>query len=172
MSPYIFLLYYIYHLCLTCNDFYDLSAWGGCWLVVYIRRFIYKFFKRVSFWLNGCCGLVGRWARKPVNHTSWVTVVTPTDRPKSVRNRCLIELFCGVVCVVTCPFDISVGVGLLSQDWVRSLPFSLKQIRSSNTNRSILIHEVTIEKKISKWNCMYFHIHLKIKMGIVSLLHT
>ena len=48
--------------------------------------------------------LVGRWARKPVNHTSWVAFVTPTDRPKSVRNRCLIELFCGVVCVVTLPF--------------------------------------------------------------------
>ena len=31
-------------------------------------------------------------------------LVTPTDRPKSVRNRCLIELFCGVVCVVTLPF--------------------------------------------------------------------
>ena len=48
--------------------------------------------------------LVGRWARKPVNHTSWVAVVTPTDRPKSVRNRCVIELFCGVVYVVTSPF--------------------------------------------------------------------
>ena len=47
---------------------------------------------------------VGRWARKPVNHTSWVAVVTPNDRPKSVRNRCLIELFCAVVCVVTLPF--------------------------------------------------------------------
>ena len=44
------------------------------------------------------------WARKPVNHTSWVAIVTPTDRPKSVRNRCVIELFCGVVCVVTLPF--------------------------------------------------------------------
>ena len=31
--------------------------------------------------------------RKPVNHTSWVALVTPTDRPKSVRNRCLIEVF-------------------------------------------------------------------------------
>ena len=40
-----------------------------------------------------------------------VALVTPTDRPKSVRNRCFIELFCGVVCVFTCPFDISVGVG-------------------------------------------------------------
>ena len=47
---------------------------------------------------------VGRWARKPVNHTSWVAVVTPTDRPNSVLNRCLIGLLCGVVCVVTLPF--------------------------------------------------------------------
>ena len=37
-----------------------------------------------------------------VNHTSWVAVVTPTDRPKSVRG--LIQLFCGIVCVVTLPF--------------------------------------------------------------------
>ena len=39
-----------------------------------------------------------------VNHTSWVAAVTPTDRPKSVRNHCLIALFCGVVFVVTLPF--------------------------------------------------------------------
>ena len=32
--------------------------------------------------------LVGRF-----NHTSWVAVVTLTDRPKSVRNRCIIEVF-------------------------------------------------------------------------------
>ena len=38
------------------------------------------------------------------NHTSWVAVVAPTDRPKAVRNRCVIELFCCVVCVVTLPF--------------------------------------------------------------------
>ena len=63
-----------------------------------------------------------------VKHTSWVAVVTPTDRPKSVRNRCVIGLFCGVnpiengVYILVevslhnylccrCPFDISVGVG-------------------------------------------------------------
>ena len=40
----------------------------------------------------------------PVNHTSWMAVVTPTARPKSVRNRCVIELLCGVVCAVTLPF--------------------------------------------------------------------
>ena len=39
-----------------------------------------------------------------VNHTLLVAVVTPTVSPKSVRNRCVIELFCDVVCVVTSPF--------------------------------------------------------------------
>ena len=46
-----------------------------------------------------------------VNHTSWVAVVTPTDRPKSVRKRCVIEHFCGIFVLSLCPFDISVGVG-------------------------------------------------------------
>ena len=46
-----------------------------------------------------------------VNYNSWVAVVTTIDRPKSVRNRSVIELFCGVVSVSVCPFDISVGVG-------------------------------------------------------------
>ena len=39
-----------------------------------------------------------------IYHTSWVAADTPTDRPKSFHNRCVIELFCGVVCVVTLPF--------------------------------------------------------------------
>ena len=54
---------------------------------------------------------VGRLARKPVNHTSWVAVVTPTDRPKSVFNRCLIELFMTLFVLSLCRFDICVGVG-------------------------------------------------------------
>ena len=40
----------------------------------------------------------------PKTNTSWVAVVIPTDRPKSVRNRCVIELFCCFVCVFTLPF--------------------------------------------------------------------
>ena len=50
----------------------------------------------------------------PVNqviHTSWVAVVTPTDRPKSVRNHCVIELFGALFVLSLCPFDISAGVG-------------------------------------------------------------
>ena len=103
-SFYRHLLYHIYHLSFTCIDFYDLSAWGGCWFVVYIRMFIYKClnvcpfdFKAVA--VSGKVGPVNQ-----VNHTSWMAVVTQTDRPKSVRNRCVIELFCGIVRVVTLPF--------------------------------------------------------------------
>ena len=71
----------------------------------YFRSAKLKFTRPILFY--------GEWEGGPVNqvnHTSWVAVVTPTDRPKSVRNCCLIELFCGVV-LSLCPFDISVGVG-------------------------------------------------------------
>ena len=57
-------------------------------------------------------GKVGRVIH--VNHTSWVAIVTPTDRSKSVRNRSVIELFIALFVLSFCPFDISVGVGLLS----------------------------------------------------------
>ena len=103
MSLYIF-LHYIYHLCFTCIDFYNFSAWGGCLFVVYIRRFIYKFLNVCPFDYTAVAGSGKVGPVNQVNHTSWAAVVTPTDRPKSVRNRCVIELFCGVVCVVTLPF--------------------------------------------------------------------
>ena len=51
--------------------------------------------------LDGCCGEWENW--DPVNrfnHTSWMTVVTSTDCPKSVRNRCVIAVFVRF-CVVT-----------------------------------------------------------------------
>ena len=45
-------------------------------------------------------------------HTSWVAVVTPTDRPKSVRNRCVIEAFSGLYVLSLCLLEIFVGVGV------------------------------------------------------------
>ena len=63
---------------------------------------------------------VGRWARKPVNHTSWVAVVTQTDRPKSVRNRCSIELFCDVVCVALLTFFVGVGAFVIGLGQISS----------------------------------------------------
>ena len=40
-----------------------------------------------------------------------LAVVTQTDRPKSVRNRCVIEVFGDVFRVSSCFLDFSVGVG-------------------------------------------------------------
>ena len=45
------------------------------------------------------------WPVNQVKHTNWVAIVTPTDRPKSVRNRCVI------VVLSFCPFDLFVGIG-------------------------------------------------------------
>ena len=44
------------------------------------------------------------------NNTSWVSVVVRTDRPKSVRKRCVIEVFAGVFVLSLCFSEFSVGV--------------------------------------------------------------
>ena len=61
-------------------------------------------FKVCPFDYTAVAGNGKVWPVNQNNHTSWVAIVTPTYRPKSVRNRCVIEIFCGVVCVVTLPF--------------------------------------------------------------------
>ena len=38
------------------------------------------------------------------NHTSWVAVVTPTNRPKAVRNLCVIEVLVTFLCLSLCFF--------------------------------------------------------------------
>ena len=93
MSLYIFLLYHIYHLCFTSIDFHGLSAWGNCWFDVYIRRFINKFLNVCPFGYTAVAGIVKVGPVNQANQTSWAAVVTQTDRLKSVRNRCVIELF-------------------------------------------------------------------------------
>ena len=45
------------------------------------------------------------------NHTSGVTAVIPTDRPKSVRNRCVIKVLVAFFMLSRCFLDFSVGVG-------------------------------------------------------------
>ena len=59
--------------------------------------------------------VLSEWASNAVNHTGWVAVATPTDRPKSVLNRCVIEPFGGVFIILSlCLFDISVDKVALS----------------------------------------------------------
>ena len=64
-------------------QFYDLSAWGGCWFVVYIRRFIYKFLNVCPFDYKAVAGSGKVGPVNQVNHTSVVAVVTPTDLSRS-----------------------------------------------------------------------------------------
>ena len=95
----------------TSASFLGLSAWCGCWVCCLYQEVYLQTF------LNVCpfdCRLlrgVGRWARKPVNHTIWVDVVTPTDRPKSVRNRRVIEPFVALFVLSLYPFVNFVGIG-------------------------------------------------------------
>ena len=59
--------------------------------------------------LHNCYGEWEGWdPANRFNHTSWVAIVTPTDR---VRNRCVIEIFGGVFMLSRCFLDFSVGVG-------------------------------------------------------------
>ena len=107
------IIYIFAILCLgfACINVYDLSAWGGCWFVVYIRRCICKFLNVCPFDYTAVAGSGKVGPVNQVNHTSGVAVVTQTDRPKSARNRCLIELFVALFVLSLCPFEISVGVG-------------------------------------------------------------
>ena len=54
---------------------------------------------------------VGKLGLNRFNHTSWVAIVILTDRPKSACNRCVIEIFGGVLVLSRCFLDFSVGVG-------------------------------------------------------------
>ena len=120
--PYIFLLYYYITIYFVYHILWPLR-FG--WLMVFslYKEDYLQIFKCVSFWLHGCCGEWEGWALvNRFNHTSGVTAITPTDRPKSVRNRCVIEVLVAFFMLSRCFLDFSVGVRAF--DWVRSLPFS------------------------------------------------
>ena len=68
-----------------------------------------------------------------------MAVATPTDRPKSVHNRCVIEVFEGVFVMSRCVLDFSVGVAIgafvirLSQ--ISSFNFSIhREIPTGNVS--------------------------------------
>ena len=77
---------------------------------LYLKQYFYL---AMNDWLHYFCVEWEGWALiNWFNHTSWVTVVTPTDRPKSVRNSCVIKVFGGVFMLSCCFLDCSVGVGV------------------------------------------------------------
>ena len=58
---------------------------------------VFFFFKFLFFWLHSrCWKWEGMALKSQINHTGWMTVVAPIDRPKSVRNCYAMEHFCSV----------------------------------------------------------------------------
>ena len=88
---------------------YDIIMWNIKTLVIIFLQKILILQICVSFWLHSCCREWEDWTRKLVNHTSWVAVVTLTDPPKLVCNRCVTFFWLFVLSL--CTFDISVGIG-------------------------------------------------------------
>ena len=107
----------------TCTDEKYPLRFG--WLLVpglykeeYLQVFKCMSFDNTAFVVSGLVGvLINRF-----NHTSWVADFTPTDNPKSVRNRCVIEIFGGVCVLSLCFLEFSVGV--------RTFAIRLSQISS------------------------------------------
>ena len=99
--------WYTYAVCESINDLRFM------WLLVccLYRRLIYKVLNVRPFDYTAVAGSGKVGSVIQVNHTSWGTVVTPTDSPKSVRNRCVIELFGGVFVFLCCLFPIPVDTG-------------------------------------------------------------
>ena len=91
----------------------------------------------VFIWLHCCCSEWEGWySLTRYNHTSWVTVVTPTDRPKSVRNRCVIKGFGGV-------FVLSICFRIFC--WYRGFVIGLSQISfffSLGSKTSVIRHRM------------------------------
>ena len=81
---------------------------------------------------------------KPVNHTSWMTVVTPSDRPKSVRNRCVIELLCDVFVLSCCSFHISVGIRALVIGLSQISPFFLLVADFTNISFEMILRTMNM----------------------------
>ena len=125
-------MYYCISIYVCVQHFYEFSTLVGCWSSVSIRRIIYKFLNVCPFDYTAVAvsGKVERpWTglRTPVG----LTAVIPTGRPKSVRDRCVIEVFDGVCYVVT--MIVGFFCGWQFRDFCfrtesRSLPFSLPYI--------------------------------------------
>ena len=93
----------------------DVSALVGCWFLVCIRMiFFYKFLNVRPFDNMAFFGYWEGWVHvNRFNDTSWVAVITPTDRPKSDPKRCVIDVLEASLC---CQFivEFSVSIRVLS----------------------------------------------------------
>ena len=83
-----------------------------------------------------------------------MTAVTPTDRPKSVRNSCVIKVFGGVFMLSRCFLDCSVGVGV----FVTGLS-QISSLFSYNVYRRILGRALVGNVVNIRNECLFFWVH-------------
>ena len=121
------------------------------------RRSNRGYFKCVSVWLSSFCG---QWeGYDPVNrfnHTNLVAIVAPTDRPKSARSRCVIEVFGGVLCC-------HVAFWILMSVYIKLL-FCVRSTKNFSSTNCIVTANWKIGEPFRMW-CVcfvyeYLHIHI------------
>ena len=92
-----------------------------------------------------------------------MAIVFPADRPKLVRNRCVMEMFGGVFVLSRCVLDFSVDVMAFVIGLSQIFPFSLSiAIRFLSLNDSIsmlctrryLYIQVTFKTLINNYNAL------------------
>ena len=115
-------------------------------------------------WLHYFCGEWEGWALVNwFNHTSWVTAVTPTDRPKSVRNSCVIKVFGGVFMLSRCFLDCSMGVGV----FVTGLSQISSFFSSTSWWVSLLIHHRPSRAHVVEFYCRNYQNYKHPWKGII-----
>ena len=95
---------------------------------------------------------------------SLVAIVTITDRPSSVRNRCVIEVFDGVFLLSRCFLDFSVCRGLCHRavsDLFLFLWHFVLYLSSQRT--AVKMHIVSTNIKILRWFFIHCRFVLKLK---------
>ena len=103
------------------------------------------------------------WSPIPVNYSSYVDVITNTDRPKSVCNRSVTDHFGGVFVFSLCSFGFSLVKGISLWDWVGSLPlyfFRVHTYSAMNSNGNMAQIRYSILQKMlvfRAWLDTFFH---------------
>ena len=159
MSIYIFDILLYYYICL-CTIFLWPLRFRSLLVVSLHKEDYWRISKCVSFWLHGCCGKWEVWALvNRFNHTSGVTAVTPTDRPKSVNNCRVIKLFGGVFCVVTLLFWFFCGCSGFCHRTESDLFLFLPTLEHMQMKRrrpdSVLWQNPYTTRKIQKATCQH-----------------
>ena len=104
-----------------------------------------------SIQLLAILGVFG--TRKPIHHTNWMAVVSPAHRPKSVCNRCAIEILVAFSC---CNYQNNFCWciwGFCHRTSQLSCIFSFSLIFASGLQASVNVHRRAL-LLVPQWQCI------------------